>query len=402
MQRIVGVERDYAWGSPDAIPALLGTEPPGGPVAELWLGAHPDAPARLEAVFGEAGPDLLTHIAADPVGALGEDVVSRFGPQLPYLLKLIAPAKPLSLQVHPSLERARERFAAESAAGIALDDPTRNYRDPNHKPELVFALTTFRAMCGFRAPRRAAELLADLGAPLAQDLHDTLRADPTAEGVRAAFTWLLDGATRPSPDAVQEVARACARRLADGSPSPRADNTVVRLAEAYPGDPGVVVSLLLNPVTLQPGDALFVPAGGVHVYLAGLGVELMAASDNVLRAGLTPKHVDVPEMLECVDYVAAPPIRIAPEVFHGATRVFYAPVDDFELAVTALTDVNGGPAHPLPGRGPRVLLCLDGRIEVTSETDSAVLERGEAYFVRADEGALRGRGTGTLVQADVP
>ena len=402
MQRIVGVERDYAWGSPTAIPGLLGTEPSGGPVAELWFGAHPDAPARLEAMFGESGPDLLTHIAADPVGALGEDVVSRFGPQLPYLLKLIAPAKPLSLQVHPSLERARERFAAESAAGIALEDPTRNYRDPNHKPELVFALTTFRAMCGFRAPRRAAELLADLGTPLAQELHATLRAEPTAEGVRAAFTWLLDSETRPSPDAVQELARACARRLADGSPSPRADNTVVRLAEAYPGDPGVVVSLLLNPVTLQPGDALFVPAGGVHVYLAGLGVELMAASDNVLRAGLTPKHVDVPEMLECVDYVAAPPIRIAPEVFHGATRVFYAPVDDFELAVTALTDVNGGPAHPLPGRGPRVLLCLDGRIEVTSETDSAVLERGEAYFVRADEGALRGRGTGTLVQADVP
>ncbi|GAA4288119.1 mannose-6-phosphate isomerase, class I [Georgenia daeguensis] len=402
MQRIVGVERDYAWGSHDAIPGLLGAEPGGGPVAELWFGAHPDGPARLEAVFGDAGPDLLTHIAADPVGALGDDVVSRFGPQLPYLLKLIAPAKPLSLQVHPSLERARERFAAESAAGIALDDPTRNYRDPNHKPELVFALTTFRAMCGFRAPRRAAELLADLDTPLAQSLHATLRADPTAEGVRAAFTWLLDSETRPSHDAVQELAAACARRLADGSPSPRADNTVVRLAEAYPGDPGVVVSLLLNPVTLQPGDALFVPAGGVHVYLAGLGVELMAASDNVLRAGLTPKHVDVPEMLECVDYVAAPPIRIAPEVFHGATRVFYAPVDDFELAVTALTDVNGGPSHPLPGRGPRVLLCLDGRIEVTSETDSAVLERGEAYFVRADEGALRGRGTGTLVQADVP
>ncbi|WP_418606976.1 hypothetical protein [Georgenia sp. SUBG003] len=144
------------------------------------------------------------------------------------------------------------------------------------------------------------------------------------------------------------------------------------------------------------------PAGGVHVYLAGLGVELMAASDNVLRAGLTPKHVNVPEMLECVDYVAAPPIRIAPEVFHGATRMFYAPVDDFELAVTTLGDVDGEPDHPLPGRGPRVLVCLEGRVEVRSESDSAVLERGDAYFVRADEGALRGHGMGTLVQADVP
>jgi mannose-6-phosphate isomerase len=255
-------------------------------------------------------------------------------------------------------------------------------------------------MCGFRAPRRAAELLEGLDAPLAKELHDVLVAQPTAAGIEAAFTRLLRPETRPDTAAVQGVVDACAARLEAGSPSPRADRTVVRLARSYPGDPGIVTSLLLNPVTLHPGDALFVPAGGVHAYLQGLGVEIMASSDNVLRAGLTPKHVDVDELLRNVDYVAAPPIRIAPERFHGATRVFYAPVDDFELSVTELIDDD---RHPLPGRGPRILLCLEGGMTVTAGSgESLALVRGQAAFVPASDGALTVQGQGRLVQADVP
>jgi mannose-6-phosphate isomerase len=403
MQRLTGIERNYAWGSFEAIQRLLGKSPTDRRVAELWFGAHPDAPALLaDAEDGSAPRDLRSLIEADPEGCLGEDVVSRFGPRLPYLLKLIAPAKPLSLQVHPSLERAQEKFAEENATGIAMDDPRRNYRDPNHKPEMVFALNTFEAVCGFRAPRRAAELLADLDAPLARRLRDLLHAEPTAVGVRWAFTSLLDPSTRPTPGEVQELVAACAARLDRGSPSPRADSTVVHLAKDFPGDPGVISTLLLNPVTLQPGDSLFIPAGGVHAYLHGLGVEIMASSDNVLRAGLTEKHIDVDEMLDCVDYVAAPPIRPAPEIFHGATRVYYAPVDDFELSMTDLTDENGEPHHPLPGRGPRILLCLDGELEISSTSETLTLRRGEAIFVRADEGRLTGHGRGRIVQADVP
>ncbi|HLT85014.1 MAG TPA: mannose-6-phosphate isomerase, class I [Phototrophicaceae bacterium] len=399
MRRVVGAPRAYAWGSPSAIHELVGTEPTGEPLAELWFGAHPTAPARTV----EDGSDIRTLIAEDPEGTLGRDVLARFGAQLPYLLKLIAPSRPLSLQVHPDLPRARERFAAENAAGVPLDAPTRNYRDANHKPELVFALTTFEAVCGFRAPRRAAELLADLDAPVARALHELLAADPTPAGMRTAFTTLLDEATRPGPDEVEQVVAACRERAERGSPSPRADGIVSRLAEEYPHDPGVVASLLLNPVTLQPGDSLFVPAGGVHAYLSGIGVEIMASSDNVLRAGLTDKHVDVPEVLDCVDYVAAPPIRIAPEVVHGATRVFYAPVDDFELSVTSLADGDcADGARPLPGRGPRVLLCLDGAVEVSAAGGTLTLARGEAAFVRADDGPLTIAGAGTLVQADVP
>jgi mannose-6-phosphate isomerase len=392
--------QDYAWGSPTAIPLALGIDPDGSPVAEAWFGAHDAAPSRAQVRGAEGDQPLGAVLEAEPEAMLGQDLVARFGPSLPYLLKLIAADGPLSLQVHPHVAAAREGYAREDAAGVPLDAPHRNYRDRNHKPELVYALTRFEALCGFRAPRRAAELLEDLDAPLAKELHDVLVAQPTAAGIEAAFTRLLRPETRPDAAAVQGVVDACAARLEEGSPSPRADRTVVRLAQSYPGDPGIVTSLLLNPVTLHPGDALFVPAGGVHAYLKGLGVEIMASSDNVLRAGLTPKHVDVDELLRNVDYVAAPPIRIAPERFHGATRVFYAPVDDFELSVTELIDDD---PHPLPGRGPRILLCLEGWMEVSASSgDSLKLGRGRAAFVPASDGALTVRGTGRLVQADVP
>jgi mannose-6-phosphate isomerase len=396
--RLINPTQHYAWGSTTAIPDLLGLPPTSEPVAESWMGAHPSAPSRVGTADGETGLDRL--IAEDAEVLLGSDVVARFGTALPYLLKIIAADSPLSLQVHPDLEQARRGYAAEEAAGIPVDAPHRNYRDGNHKPELVYALTPFEALCGFRAPRRVAELLRGLDAPLAKQLDSLLTAQPSYEGIRAAFTQLLEPATRPTPDEVREVAEACAARLDVGSPSPRADRTVVLLANAYPGDPGVVTSLLLNPVTLQPGEAMFVPAGGVHAYLHGLAVEIMASSDNVLRAGLTPKHVDLDELLRNVDYVAAPPIRIAPEVFYGATRVYYAPVDDFELSVTT---VNDDLVHPLPGRGPRILLCLDGELTVMSSGDRNItLCKGESLFAPASDGELTARGRGTVVQADVP
>jgi mannose-6-phosphate isomerase len=395
--RLTNPEQHYAWGSKTAIPDLLGLPATAEPVAESWLGAHPSAPSRVNTAEGETGLDMF--IAADAEVLLGSDVVARFGKALPYLLKIIAADGPLSLQVHPDIEQARRGYAAEEAAAIPVDAPHRNYRDTNHKPELVYALTPFEALSGFRAPRRAAELLRGLDVPLAKQLRDLLWAQPAREGIRAALTQLLDPGTRPTPAEVREVAKACATRLADGSPSPRADAIVVLLANAYPGDPGVVTSLLLNPVTLQPGEAMFVPAGGVHAYLHGLAVEIMASSDNVLRAGLTPKHVDVNEVLRTVDY-AAPPLRIAPEVFHAATRVFHAPVDDFELSVTVVDDDI---VHPMPGRGPRILLCLDGELAIASSGDGHItLGKGESLFAPASDGGLTVRGRGTVVQADVP
>lgn len=399
MHRLTPAVQHYAWGSRTAIPELLGIPATDGPVAEAWFGTHASAPSRCVAPDGAPVP-LSALVARDARAALGADVVARFGPRLPYLLKVIAAERPLSLQVHPHLERARTGYDEEDAAGIPVDAPHRNYRDRNHKPELVYALTQFEALSGFRAPRRAAELFAGLDTPLAERLHAMLVEHPSSEAIRAVFTRLLEPSTRPSSSEVAELAAAVARREADSSPSPRADATVALLQEAYPGDPGVVTSLLLNPVTLQPGEAMFVPAGCVHAYLHGVAVEIMASSDNVLRAGLTPKHVDIAELLRNVDDIAAPPIRVAPETFHGATRVFYAPVDDFELSVTDIADHD---LHPLPGRGPRILLCLDGQVEVVAPAaDALTLVRGQAAFVPASDGRLTVRGAGRLVQADVP
>lgn len=398
MLRLTPTTQHYAWGSPTAIPALFGQQPVGRPVAEVWFGAHASSPSLAD--VGDQQVPLDRLVASDPTGTLGEDVRARFGSTLPYLLKVIAAERPLSLQVHPTLDRARAGFAAEDAAHIPRTSARRNYRDRNHKPELLYAVTRFEALCGFRAPRRAADVFTDLDAPLARTLSAVLRAKPSVEGVREAFMMLLDPASKPDAEAVGAVADACRTRLGEGSPSPRADRTVVELAAAFPGDPGVVTSLLLNPVTLQPGDALFVPSGGVHAYLTGVGVEIMANSDNVLRAGLTAKHIDIQELLSNVDYVAAPPIRIAPETFHGASRVFYAPVDDFELSVTVVE--SPGP-HRLPGRGPRLLLCLDGEATVHAASgDALLLRQGDAAFVPASDGALSASGDGTIVQADVP
>lgn len=406
MERLRGAIKDYAWGSAVAIPKMFDLPPSRGPVAEIWLGTHPLGPAELAdgIVYNPEGEpaeqNLLDYIDRDPEGCLGT-TLSRLGSSLPYLLKLIAPDQPLSLQVHPSRAQARRRFDDEEAAGVDIADPERNYLDRNHKPELLLAVTKFEAIAGFRAPRRVMEVVGGLPCTIADTLLKFLSDDMSPAGMRACFEYLLSDETRPSLEEVDQLVQGCRERLRTGtSPSARADRIVNHLAAYYPGDPGIVASLLLNPVTLQPGEALFVPAGTVHAYLAGTGVEIMANSDNVLRAGLTSKHIDVPELLTTVDYTAAPPIRIAPEHVSEVTRTYYAPVDDFELSVTELTDWMT--ERPLPGRGPRILLALSGAIKVSTKEQGITLNLGEAAFVRADEGNLQVQGVGTLIQADIP
>ena len=433
MQLLQGRARDYAWGSPDAIAGFFGRPPARGNVAEIWLGAHPDDPATIgisggiidEAAFygvsqdngarrvnatGAAGyngvpgtSEILgggerfdSWIARNPLAALGESVIDEYGPRLPYLLKVIAPNEPLSLQVHPSVAQAIEGYEFEDAAGIAHGAPNRNYKDGNHKPELVYALTEFEALAGFRAPRRIRDVLLGLEAPLAM----RLRADIRTRGVRAAFAELISASTRPSEAEVAEVVDACAERLLEGSPSPRADKTVGRLAAYYPGDPGVVASLLMNPVTLHPGESMFISAGTLHAYLKGVAVEIMAASDNVLRAGLTPKHVDVPELLRVLNPAASPPTRIAPEHVNSCQETFYAPVDDFELSSIRLKD--GSVSQPIKGGGPRTVLCLRGGGMLEAGGERLSLTAGKAAFVSAADGALAMRGVGHFVQAGVP
>ncbi|KWZ73052.1 MAG: mannose-6-phosphate isomerase, class I [Winkia neuii] len=394
MLKLSGAKQRYAWGSKSALPALLRESADSRPVAEIWYGSHPIAPTLLE-----EGGTLAEHIQKDPLAALGQDTVDRFGETLPFLMKYVAPARPLSLQVHPSKEIAMQGYAKEEAEGVDRTSPWRSYRDANHKPEMLMALTDFQAVVGFRAPRKAREILRALAAPLARELFDILDRQTNARGMRTIATQLMDPDTAPDQAAVNEVVVACRDRIDRGTtPSKRADTIACELGEEYPGDAGAVLSLLLNPVTLRRGETLFIPCGHIHAYMSGLGLELMAASDNVLRAGLTEKYVDAREALRCTDFSAAPPVRIAPEWVNNWTAVYYAPVDDFELSLAEL----GKEWRPLPGHGPRILTCLDGEATVGTKATEMILPRGHGIFIDAADGSVRARGVGHLAQVDVP
>ncbi|MFF5639595.1 mannose-6-phosphate isomerase, class I [Streptomyces sp. NPDC012825] len=381
MDRLVNTVRPYAWGSTTAIPALLGTAPTGEPQAEMWMGAHPGAPSRTE-----RGP-LDELIDADPVRELGERTVERFGPHLPFLFKVLAAGAPLSLQVHPDLDQARSGFAAEEAAGIPIDAPHRTYRDANHKPELICALTPFEGFCGFRAPADAADLIAALGVDALKPYVDLLHAHPEEAALREVLTALLTADPEETAHTVAE-ATAAADRLG-GAHAPYA-----RLAHHYPDDPGVVAAMLLHHVRLKPGEALYLGAGVPHAYLDGLGVEIMANSDNVLRCGLTPKHVDVTELLKVVRFEPADPAVLRPEASPSGEEVYETPTDEFRLSRFVRAE-DAAPTD-LTAPTPQILLAVAGR----PTAGDLALAPGESVFVPAGE-RIQLTGAGTVFRATV-
>lgn len=357
---ITNTPRDYAWGSTTAIADLLGTTPSGGPEAELWLGTHPGSPSLL------------------PDGGSLASVV-----QLPFLLKVLAAASPLSLQAHPTIAQARAGFARENSLGVALDAPNRNYRDELHKPEIIFALTPFRALCGFRPASETTAALERLcaaapGNPYLNGWLDRLSSD---DDIRDCFEWLISRG--PGVDEVVAALVATAP-LVSGAHY----DLIGELDAAYPGDPGIAISLMLNLALLSPGEALFLPAGNIHAYIEGLGIELMAASDNVLRGGLTPKHVDVPELLSVLDFTPLPVPYLRPISSTDTTAVYRPSVRDFELV-----QVTGEASVPLVSDA--ILLCTSGAFTVSGHA----VARGESYFVSADLGTLSITGDGELFVA---
>ena len=294
MELLEGVIRNYEWGSTSSIPSFLGRPETGEPWAELWFGAHPSGPSLL----GAGHEPLHAVIAADPVAALGPATADRFG-ALPFLVKVLAAAAPLSLQAHPSIAQAEAGYAREDAAGIPLDAPNRSFRDRLHKPELICALTEFDALCGFRDPLATLEILATIETPALDPIRSRIRAEPNAEGLNGLLEHLL---TLGPADAQALVAPVVAMSGRPGPDEGAGERTMAAaLGARYPGDVGVVIALLLNLVTLRPGEALFLGAGNLHMYLNGTGIEVMANSDNVLRGGLTSKHIDIPTLLAVVD-----------------------------------------------------------------------------------------------------
>ncbi|MGW7622809.1 mannose-6-phosphate isomerase, class I [Streptomyces antimycoticus] len=396
MDRLVNTVRPYAWGSTTAIPELLGVRPTGEPQAEMWMGAHPGAPSRVDR---GTGPVALSEvIAADPEGELGADAVSLFGPQLPFLLKVLAAASPLSLQVHPDLEQAKEGYADEEERGVPADAPHRNYKDANHKPELICALTPFNGLCGFRDPNEAAELLAALEVDSLKPYVDILHAHPESHALREVLTAVLTADREAMTETVRQAAAAAERLGALDGPHAPAYAAYASIAQHYPGDPGVIAAMLLNFVTLQPGEALYLGAGVPHAYLDGLGVEIMANSDNVLRCGLTPKHVDVPELLRIVRFESAAPAVLRPEADPSGEELYTTPIGEFRLSRHVLAD--GAAARPLPATGPQILLCASGEVSLRGARSELPLRRGESAFVPAGEEVVLG-GDGTVFRATV-
>lgn len=401
------VLRNYAWGSTTAIPELLARPPATEPVAELWLGAHPDSPALITDASGPEPLDAWLAKHADV--ALGDRCRAGFGDRLPYLLKVLAADQALSLQVHPTAEQAATGFADEEAAGVPHDARQRRYKDPFHKPELVLALTEFHALCGLRAVAESRDLLDEFAIdhPVLHEVRTVLGGEADSTTLRRAFDVLLGqgAAVSTAVKASAEAARAYVDEQPHGAHAAVA-RTTVELAEAYPDDAGVLVSLLLNRVTLQPGEALYLPAGNVHAYLRGTAIEVMAASDNVLRAGLTPKFVDVEELLSIVDFQPRPKPYVRPEP-DGAAVLRYRPdVAEFALCWVNAADGASGQVDPVIATGdpgPRIVLCVRGAVRVTTQAGSTCeLRSGEAAFVPACEPGLQVAGEGSAVVVSVP
>jgi mannose-6-phosphate isomerase len=393
--------RPYAWGSRTAIAELLGEPVPSPhPQAELWLGAHPGDPSELQ-VNGQS-QRLDEVIAADPGTHLGAAVAGKWGGRLPFLLKVLAADQPLSLQAHPTIAQAEEGYRAEDAAGIPLNHPNRNYKDRFHKPELICALTEFTALCGFRDPAVTVKVLAALDVPELDHFTTLLSGQPDTNGVRALFSTLMTLPQAKLNTVLDAVLEAAARQLAVGSPYAADYRGVLDLGERYPGDSGVLASLMLNRIVLEPGQALYLPAGNLHAYLSGVGVELMANSDNVLRGGLTPKHVDVPELMRVLDFSAGDR-----EVLTGEDRgehevVYRTAAAEFELSRLDLDGPDGGGMISLSSSGPQVVLCTQGTAELADASGRTIdLRSGQSVWISAADRGVAIWGDGTVYRATV-
>jgi mannose-6-phosphate isomerase len=387
-----GALRTYAWGSRTAIAEFTGRpSPTAHPEAELWFGAHPGDPAWLETDAGERS--LLETVRADPEGQLGGVVRNRFGDTLPFLMKVLAADEPLSLQAHPSAEQAAEGFAREDRLGIPVSSPVRNYRDRSHKPELLVALDIFEVLAGFRPAPKSVELMRALAVSDLDPFVNLLAGQPDADGLRALFTtWI----TAPQPDLdvlVPAVIDGAINYVRAGEKQFAAEaRTVLELGERYPGDAGVLAALLLNRLTLRPGEGIYLGAGNLHTYLHGVGIEVMANSDNVLRGGLTPKHVDVPELLRVLDFAPATEASLRPKTSRdGMETVYETAAPEFSVSVLGIDGDRLGHEVDAPSHheGPQILLCTEGSAMLHAKSGVVTLERGAAAWVSADDGPIR-------------
>lgn len=389
--------QEYDWGSKTAIQTLLGLPVPSEkPAAELWLGAHPKAPSQVM-VDGE-WQSLEKVIERNPVSVLGKRVAERFSNKLPFLFKVLAADRPLSIQVHPNLEEAREGFERENRLGISLDASGRNYKDANHKPEILCAITPFEGLKGFRAPETILSLMDRVSVSTLFDELSRLKKETDGSGLKRFFTSLVSMDQARRERVIDEAIRGAERCVNED----RSFYWMVELNREYPGDIGVLSPIIFNLVELGPGEAIYIPANELHVYLKGVGMELMANSDNVLRGGLTPKHVDVPELLKIVNFSPEPVRKIKPHPGGlPGERIYATPAEEFQLSEISVA--NGDPFNSERDRGVEIMICMEGeaRIKERGDSEPLLFTTGNSVIIPSSVGWYQIEGEAKLYKATV-
>ncbi|MBU4067066.1 MAG: mannose-6-phosphate isomerase, class I [Proteobacteria bacterium] len=389
--------QEYAWGSYTAIADLLGNQAPSiKPQAELWMGAHPKAPSLVK--YNGNWLSLLDLIKQYPVDILGKDIAAKFGNKLPYLFKVLAASKPLSIQAHPSLKQAKEGFERENRLGIPLDSPDRNYKDENHKPECICALTPFVALYGFRKISEIISLMEKICRKVLDKELNNLKRQPNSEGLKSFFHLLITMNNRRKKQII-EHAITNAQKIAE-------DNLVfkwmINLYKEYPDDMGIFAPILLNLISLKPGQALFLPSGELHAYLDGLGIELMANSDNVLRGGLTKKHIDVPELFKVLNFEEKEVNILISQKNKNCEKFYNVPTKEFALSV--ISDEKNISYTSPEKRSVEIILCADGKAFVTdiSINENITLTRGTSVIIPSSVKKYKIEGKTTLYKASIP
>lgn len=389
--------QEYPWGSYTAIPDLLGSDSPAGsPQAELWMGAHPKAPSLVKC--DGRWISLLELIEQNPVDILGKKVAEKFNSRLPYLFKVLAAAKPLSIQAHPSRSQAIKGFERENRLGIPLDAGNRNYKDDNHKPECICALTPFWALNGFRKIPEMLSLMEQAGPQGLEGEIKELRNKPDSRGLKSFFQALMTMSRRRQKQIIDDALKN-AQKLSQEN---QVFKWMINLQHEYPDDIGIFAPILLNLVCLEPGQAMFLPAGELHAYLDGVGIELMANSDNVLRGGLTPKHVDVSALLHVLNFKERKIDILPKELINGCEEIYHSQAEEFILSIIM---VKNGTSYASPAkRSVEIVLCTEGKATITDmeKGDIIILVKGSSIIIPAAVAEYCLDGEATLYKASVP
>ena len=388
--------QEYAWGSTTKIQSLIGAETKGKPMAEMWMGAHSKAPSLV--LINGAWQSLDDVIRESPEAILGKSVAEKFSNHLPFLFKVLAAERPLSVQVHPNREQAQEGYTRETKLGIPIHAPNRNYKDSHHKPEILCALTPFQGLLGFRKIEEMLALMDRLSLSTISDELNLLRKEPDRHGLKTFFSGLMAMDYTRRRDITGEAASAAGKNAREDE----AFQWITELNKEYPGDIGILLPVMLNLFQLEPGEAIYLPAGALHAYLNGFGIELMANSDNVLRGGLTPKYMDVPELLKIVTFDTGPVRKVEASNSDECRTVFQTPAKEFILSMILVDNDRSFTSDGY--RSVEILICFRGKatIEDLDSNETLSVTQGQSFIVPSAASRYQIHGNATFYMASIP